>query len=445
MRSAALHAAPVPVGADPFSRRAVFLLLGLGTALFVLLLWLVGTGLGSGSTNDGQAHVGGRGLNGYAAMAQYLEARGYTVVRSQNKGDLAKPGLLVLTPPADAKGKDIDKIVAQRRHIGPTLIIAPKWQAMEARKMQGGWRIKRGWVRLGGVGLPQWDGFLDQIGVELNPARPGARWSAKNLSAPLAAPRVVESGAGTGLVRLVAGAGDRYTLAGFMDDGGSWPGLEAMALDRVLHSGEAKGLQPVVLVFEPDLLDNYGFAHVQNAQLAEALVRASGVAPGGTITFDMTLNGYGRTQNLLTLAFEPPFLAATLCLLMAAGLIGWRALLRFGPPLTAARPLAFGKRALVVNTAGMIRRSRRLHLLGRPYAERMRRRLANDLGLRLADPATTDAMIDAALVAKGAADGGQASDTPFSDAVARLEGARGDHAILSAARAIHALERTILR
>ena len=38
----------------------------------------------------------------------------------------------------------------------------------------------------------------------------------------------------------------------------------------------------------------------------------------GPIIFDVTLNGFVRGRNLLKTAFEPPFLSATLCAVLAA-------------------------------------------------------------------------------------------------------------------------------
>ncbi|MFD2403907.1 hypothetical protein [Novosphingobium soli] len=241
-------------------------------------------------------------------------------------------------------------------------------------------------------------------------------------------------------MRIVGSRDGRLTLAGYLDDGGAYPGLEAIAQDRVLHSGETAGLHPLILVFEPDLLDNYGMARLANARLAEALVRASGVAPGAPVMFDMTLNGYARAQNLLTLAFTPPFLAATLCLLLAALAVGWRAFLRFGPPLVPGRAIAFGKRALVANAAGLVRRSGRLHLIAAPYAERTRERLVQALALpRTLDAAAAEAAIDRALAARGHA------AQPFSVVAARLRAARRPHDLIEAARDLHALERILIR
>lgn len=429
----------VAVGANPFSVWSVLAMVVVGGLLFVALLWMVGTGYGMGSDNDGKAHVEGKGLNGYAAMAAYLARRGFAVETTRNSGALNRPGLLVLTPPAVIKGKDIDKIVLARRYVGPTMVIVPKWQALPPTRDQQD-KARKGWVRLVGGGGLDWSGFLDQLSVQTTSVSGrDAGWSGAGVSGVLPQ-RLVQSGAGTGLMRLVAGQGEQLTLAGYMDDGGFYPGLEDIALDRVLHSGEDEDRYPVILVFEPDLVDNYGMARFENARLAEALVRASGVEPGDPVVFDMTLPGYARAQNLLTLAFTPPFLAATLCLLLAAVVVGWRAFLRFGPPLVPERAIAFGKRGLVANAAGFVRRTRRLHLLGPPYADRARERLVAALALpRSLDPEHADAAIDRALSAR-------ARDAePFSVIAARLRAAQRSHDLLKAARDLHALERMLTR
>lgn len=432
--------APIAVGANPFSRWAVLAIVLLGSALFVALLWMISSGTGMGSANDGQAHAEGKGLNGYAAFAAYLERRGYKVANVRNEGALDRQGLLVLTPPAYADGEAIEKIVERRRHLGPTLIVAPKWQAAPPPREQES-KAKTGWVRLLGTRTPEWRGFLDTLSVTISPL-PGTRagWQGAGLSGDLPNGQAVLSGGGTGLVRIVASRDDRLTLAGYMDDGGYYPGLEDIAQDRVLHSGEDEDLYPVIIVFEPDLVDNYGMARVETARLAEALVLASGVEPGDAVTFDMTLPGYARSQNLLTLAFTPPFLAATLCLLLAALVVGWRAFLRFGPPLAPERAIAFGKRALVSNAAGFVRRTRRWHLLGTPYADRARDRLVQSLALpRNLEPERTDAAIDRALAAR------RPDAEPFSVIAGRLRAARRPHDLLKAARDLHALERMLIR
>jgi hypothetical protein len=429
----------VRVDANPFSRRAVLAIVLLGAALFVALLWMIGSGSGMGSANNGGAHAGSKGLTGYAAMADYLDRRGYAVSTVRNEGALRRPGLLVLAPPAGADGGEIENIVSARRYIGPTLVITPKWLQFPAAGGEDG--AKKGWVRLHGIQPPQWRGFLDQLTVfERSSKQSGARWRAMALSGRLPDGKHIQAGAGTGLVQLVAGPHDTETLAGFMDDGGSYPGLEAIARDRVLHSSEGNNLYPLIIVFEPDLLNNYGMADFANARLAETLTRASGVQRGGAVVFDLTLNGLGRSDNLLTLAFTPPFLAATLCLILAAVLVGWRAFLRFGPPLASDRAIAFGKRALVANSAGLVRRSGRLHLLARPYADRTRDNLIRALGMpRALDAAQAGEAIDRVLAAR------HPGAEPFTAVSARLTDATRPHDLLTAARDLNALERMLTR
>ena len=96
----------------PFSRGTIIGMLLTGALAFVALLWFLGNGTG-GSGNNGGAHVGGQGLNGYAGLARMLEAEGLDVQRQRNRRTLeTAPGLLILTPPAEADGKEIAKVVA---------------------------------------------------------------------------------------------------------------------------------------------------------------------------------------------------------------------------------------------------------------------------------------------------------------------------------------------
>jgi hypothetical protein len=193
-------------------------------------------------------------------------------------------------------------------------------------------------------------------------------------------------------------------------------------------------------VFDADLFNNYGMSREPNARLAEQIIRASLNGEAKTVAFDLTLVGYGRSPSLLTLAFTPPYLAATLCLLLAAAVALWRAYRRFGPPLLAGQSIAFGKRALVSNAAGLIHRARRLHLLGTPYADSARERLAKSLALptRL-DHVSAEAAIDRALAARSP------GSAPFSAVAANLRAARRPSDLLRAARQLHALERTLTR
>jgi hypothetical protein len=112
----------------------------------------------------------GRGLNGFAGLAALVRADGQEVTLGRGAMALKTPGLLVLTPLADAKGSDIEQVVVARRHIGPTLVVSPKWQAMP---VPAKWGKPRGWTVLTGLAPPQWPGFLDDVEVDV--ARAPAR------------------------------------------------------------------------------------------------------------------------------------------------------------------------------------------------------------------------------------------------------------------------------
>jgi hypothetical protein len=344
---------------------------------------------------------------------------------AQDDTALDAPGLLVLTPPQQAPAADIARIVATHRAIGPVAVVLPKWLGVPASGDRPG--AQPGWVDIAGASPPNWPGFRDDIGVYLAGLPGGqARWvgSGDPLAVRLPAPRAVESGnvltRRGRLIPLVVGDGGRI-LAARLDDAGE------------------PSQQPLYLIFEPDLLDNFGLAHPENAALAEALV---GAMAGGNrhVSFDLTLNGLARRADLLTLALTPPYLAATLCLLLAVLVALWRSSLRFGAAMAEGRAIAFGKAALVANAAGLIRRTGRLHLLPGAYLSATRERLARALGLpRLPDSAATDAAIDRALAAR-------APDNPsFSATGTELLAARREAAILAAAARLHALERTLTR
>lgn len=435
-----MNAAPVPAaGSNPFDPRAVLAVVLLGALLFVALLWAIGSGAGGRQTNDGQAHAGSKGVTGYAALAGMLERQGYPVERLRTDPESAA-GLLVLTPPLYTDTKELQRIVTAHRRKGPTLLVLPKWQAMPTGLLQQG--AKEGWVQIFGAASPEWGGKLDGLPLKLDLAQdksPPENWSGLAMAGALPDGRV-QADRSEVLVPLVRGSRGGV-LAGFVNDNGFYPELaDAAGYSASDDDNTDRSLHPLIVVVEPDLLDNWGMADQSRALLAARLVSLAQEGRPGPVSFDLTLNGFRRSPNLLSLAFRPPFLAATLCLLVAALVAGWRAFRRFGPPLVEGRAIAFGKRALVANAAGLIRRSGRLHLLAAPYAALLRERLSRTLGLpRHADAAMTEAAIDRALAAR------DPQARPFSDCCAELRAARGAHDLLRAGQALHAIERTLTR
>ncbi|WP_353228265.1 hypothetical protein [Novosphingobium sp.] len=447
---------------DAFGARGTFVLIAAGFVAFVVLLVWLGTG--DRPANNGGAHGLGKGITGYAALAAMLQADGHSVGFNRAPHHAGGGDLLVLTPLPGAEAKDIAALVQARRSgLGPTIVVTPKWRTellgTDPRARPSPWtsvfgapRAPTGWTTIVGAGMPDWKGFLDRVGVTLGNSRNAAAhgWRAGDgTHGPLPDDHVVLAGngfddAGHPLVPLVR-SGDGRILAGYFADGGNYPALDALAGAEPTDDAAAPlaaTMQPLVMVFEPDLLNNRGLADRATALNARALIVATAGGERAArlpIVFDLSLAGLGAPRNLLTLAFEPPFLAATICLLLAMAAVGWRAFARFGPARHGAPADTVGKLALVDGGAALLLRARRHHLITGPYADATRERLQIALGLpRWRNAAETDAAIERIqhLTAPGT--------TPFATAVARLTAARTPPAIAARAADLHTIETLLV-
>lgn len=416
--------------ASPFRPATVALLLLVGAGAFLLLLYALGKGWTGDDESGGGAHAASKGLNGYAGLVQLLEASGHTVELSRNPGEFEEYSLVVLTPPHFADPAEIEAVLQQRRYIGPTMLVLPKWQAMPIKEAQaeaadaGEAEIGEDWVQLAGASSPGWFSALTLAEGSSLVVGTTREWEAFGISGALAQPDTVQA-----LVDQPEIALDPLVLD---SEGDMLAGLS-------YYDGDDSAW-PVLVVFEPDLLNNYGLADEQRAALAVELVdTAINFEPGVPIVFDLTFAGMGNSENLLTLAFTPPFLAATLCLLLAALVIAWRAFKRFGPPVAEVPALAQGKAQLARNGAALLGRVRRWHLLAEPYAALLTARIAAMLAIRETAPEARDAAIDRALVRTSH------SGTGFTEAAHTMRGARKPGEILRAARALKSIERMLKR
>ncbi|MBB3034819.1 DUF4350 domain-containing protein [Alteriqipengyuania lutimaris] len=424
-----------------FGKRGTFALVVFAVLAFVAFLFLVGQGGLSGNANNGRAHAAGTGLTGFAALTRMLEAQDVPVVRSRDRGAMDTPGLLVLTPPPEVDTDELAEIVDRRRTIGPTMIVAPKWATFPAQ----GRGVKPGWVN---IVRPsgRWDLTIDthDLLVDLVDVDPGegrmrgatvadgnARWRGLGSAGGLPSPRFLTAlrarDAEGVLSPVVVDDQNRMLAAHLADDGSYLDGDLYLDPER----GDGRPVYNVLIVAEPDLLNNWGLADATRAALASDLVALARQGTEAPVHFDMTLNGLGASRNLLTLAFEPPFLAATLTLLLALAIAMWRAFARFGPALRPAPAIQPGKSQLVANGADVIARSRRLRLLKTPYEALARARIARRLGLHEADAED----IDRALAARG--------HPGLEQQLEPLRGARRSTEIVRAARSLRDLERTL--
>lgn len=407
---------------SPFSRFTVLGVILVGFAAFLAMLYFIGAGDTGGRGNDTSAHASANGLNGYAGFVRLLENEGYEITLSRQPSGLETNDLLVLTPNLYSDAEDIGQILENREYVGPTLVILPKWFAGRPRKIPDDMEdeFKDGWVELGMATQLAWAGELEapyRISHKIEELEEDdlQSWNGMELSGELPTRTIAYAEENALHEPLVTDAGG-HTLA-----------FTVLGEEGTDYYDDAHW---TVFVVEPDLVNNYGMADAERAKLALALIQEVGYGDTASITFDLTLNGYGGAMNLLTLAFQPPFLAATLCLLLAILIIGWRAFLRFGPAAAGGQAAAFGKKQLVRNGAGLIVRAGRLGLLAKPYAALSEKRLGRVLGLARPDAETIDAAMAVRLP----------HEEPFSARAARLQSANTPSEILRAAQALKELE-----
>ena len=347
-----------------------------------------------GQGRDGGAHALSRSAISYSAVVELLRADGLSVEIDRSPD--SESGLLVLTPPPTASAADLaERIEAHGDQ--PVLIVLPRWQTRPHAE-------RSGWVYRGdslGESAARW--------LAAEPFRLNLSFREEGGFAGSAHDRVLAVQA-SGITPVVAGAQGGAVI------------------------GRIDAMPQVLLLADPDLIANHGVATPARAAAAVALIRS--VAPGNDVHFDVILNGFGSGRSLLRLAFTPPFLGLTLCLL-AAGLLALLAgFLRFGPPLRDVRAVAFGKAALVANSARLIVQAQRVQHFAAMYADQVRSSVARRMH---APAALTGADLDAWLDRFG--------DGPdrFSTLAAALARASTSFEAVARARALGQWRKDILR
>lgn len=380
-----------------FRLRTIVLLVAVGVAAFAAML--VGAAYAPGSTprGGGSAHAVSNSAIGYSGIVRLAQAVGIDTQVIRDDERLDSRGLMVLTPQtADTPMGDV---IARRNRV-PTLVVLPKWATIADPKHSG-------WVaHLGLLPASEPYGVLAPNNkFAVTRTRSGGRplladgWLSDNVR--FTAPRPLQTISGANLRPLLTDEDGRIVL------------------------GQVGDL-PLYVLADGDLLSNMGMRDEGNAASALTLLSELNVERE-PISFDVTLVGLGRSPNPLRLAFDPPFLAMTLTLVAAMLLAGWQAFVRFGPAVRRERAIAFGKAALVDNSAALIRKARRQARLGGRYADVIRDRAITAFGVpaKLRDKAIDDYLDRLSGRAK------------FSDLAAAADAASDKASLVAAAQRLH--------
>jgi hypothetical protein len=329
-------------GHGPFTARGGILLALVGVFSFCALAVLGAYAPDLRMGNDGGAHALSRSAIGFAGIVEAMKLSGDPAF--VNRGPLpetADQGLLVVTPTPATRLEDVLGL----KFAGTVLIVLPKWFAPPDP-------THKGWVGKGVVIDAAWtpkSSLLSAAGVA----------HAAGASRPIL--RAVDTPFANGATFTV-GPIDRLQTIG------------AKRWDPVLVDGTGAAVlardpdQPIFLLADPDLIDTQGLKNPDTLGGALAILRTLRRGEG-PVMFDVRLNGFGRERSLLRLMLEPPLLAVTLSLAVAAALAGFQAACRFGPTIRPPPAFAFGKQALVDNSAALIRLAGREHRMGGRYAD----------------------------------------------------------------------------
>ena len=394
---------------DTFRVRTVALMLAIGILGFIgtLVMGAFAPDLRSG--HNGGTHALSNAAVGFSGIVQLAEATGRhpRIVRSEHLFD--SEDLLVVTP--DQGFDDVSAILAARS-AKPTLFVLPKWATVADPDHTG-------WVRIADLTVS-----VDPASL-LSPETEFKIHRVRSGGAPLVAAREFDSSIHFAAPRVL------QVIAGQVPHKGNKP----KPLVPLITNGKGGivlaryGDGPLYVLADPDLMSNAGMRDPRQAAAALAMLDWLNSTGAKSIAFDVTLNGFGHSQSPLKLAFTPPFLAMTLALAVVLFLVGWHAFGRFGPIRPRARAIAFGKAALVENSAKLIRRAGRETSLGGRYAQVIRERAVATFGV----PARLkDAALDAYLDKLGTWRGHR-----FSELALTAETTRDQDALVAAAQALH--------
>ncbi|SFN86414.1 hypothetical protein [Sphingomonas sp. OK281] len=329
---------------------ALLLIIGLIGFAGSLLLGAYAPDLNSG--RNAGSHALSNAATGYAGIVELARATGRhpRVLRAED--GWKTEDLVIATPEHGAVA--MGKFMAARRGRA-TLIVLPKWATIADDQTSG-------WVDVGGL-LPAFDpaGVLAPATVLKVTRRPSGarplhpvRWAPSSLA--VSAPRPLRAVTSAALIPLITDDVGRIVL------------------------GQIRRTSTYVLT-DPDLLNNHGIRRLDHARAALDLLDFVNSTGARGIAFDVTLNGLGLARSPLKLAFEPPFLAMTLAIVAALALVGWQALVRFGAARPRTRAIAFGKTALIDNSAMIVRKAGREGMLGGRYAVVIRERARTIFGV----------------------------------------------------------------
>lgn len=334
---------------SPFSARTVAILVAIAVISFGGVMVLAGWAPELRQRDQAGDHPYSTSALGYNGFVRLMEAQGYPISISRLERSLETRdwGLMILTLPAYGNLDILEETDFQL----PALAVLPKWHGRPDPLN----RARQADTR-----------FLEARGLNDRIRRIYPDAEVLRISVLEAVEGDFEPGGIKPDVRLQL--------------------IRSSALETVIGNerGALVAYDPareLYILSDPDMVNTFGLARLENAVFATRLVNYLRTSENEPILMDATLHGFSRSENLLKMLFSVPYIGATLVALASALLLGWAAIVRFGPPARETRAIALGKQALADNTAGLVTMARREMRMAPGYVSLIRRRLARALGL----------------------------------------------------------------
>jgi hypothetical protein len=310
---------------DPFSGRTIAGLIGVGAVAFLAMAYLLIYGEAGDPYRRSGPNAFSTSAIGHRAFIELLRRLDVPVLANR-RAEVDRGGdrslVVVAEPPNPAQ---LEEALKRADTNEPVLLVLPKWRGLP-NLADPQWLAE---VRL----LPESSvqPFAQALTSDATIVRPssvsGWRGRFADRVPELTSPQLVKSARLTPLI-----ATEQGILLG------EWRG----------------GGRRVWILSDPDIIANHGLWRGNNPHIAVAVVNALRTHDGAVV-FDELVHGFRVKESLWRLILEPPFVLATLMLIVTMGLLVWSAAIRFGPVLPAAPPLESGRETLIRATAGLTR------------------------------------------------------------------------------------------
>ena len=348
----------------------------IGIFSFTALVTLSGYAGDLRQQNNGQAHALSRSAIGFGGLTRLLGDMDYDVrmARTENIKYEDDNALRIFTISRPFQADGLDELDLN----SPTLIIMPKWITMPVKGSAG-------WVRKGWGENHIWD--TDNHDRDL-----------KELTGDITFTAVTSEDKSI-TYTVSSTVGDKSITPGFEIENLQWlKGENLLDIYRVKAGPVLVKIQDTetYILSDPDFMNTMGIESKSRARFAvdiiDTVIADAGADPR-RVDFDLTFHGFGGKTNVIKVLTQPPFLAATLCLLAAGGLIAWQAFSRFGDPLQIKRDYALGKFSLADNAARFIRIAGREPNMAKDYTALIRKQVIKELNLGGRRPQDIDTIL----------------------------------------------------